>query len=166
MSKQVCRQILSRPPTADERDLFVELLADGFEQRARPGPLPGRVPSWPARDGVSWSNHLRAKTNEIRLAWQKEVEKGDPPTTRLTSAWRERAEDMVWALVNSPGVRVDSVTTFPISEYRTQQPGPNLVPVHFRERSHLDSRKWFSIEAEFRDQVWSRLMRIDKRLIR
>jgi hypothetical protein len=27
---------------------------------------------------------------------------GDPPTTRLEADWRERMEDMVWALVNSP----------------------------------------------------------------
>jgi hypothetical protein len=81
--------------------MFVELLQDGFASRttgAKPGPRPG----WPKRDGVSWSNHLSSEANALRLAWQKEVEKGDPPTTQLTAAWRERAEDLVWTLINSP----------------------------------------------------------------
>ena len=30
------------------------------------------------------------------------VRAGDPPTRRLSSDWRERAEDVIWALVNSP----------------------------------------------------------------
>jgi len=97
----VYRQVLSRPPTVAERDLFVSLLGDDFSIR-RTGAAPGRVPSWPARDGVSWSNHLQTQSNEIRIARQKEFEKGDAPTTQLIAAWRERAEDMVWALVNSP----------------------------------------------------------------
>jgi hypothetical protein len=95
------RQVLSRPPTASERDLFVELLADEFSMR-KTGAKPGVVPGWPARDGVSWANHLQPKSNELRVEWQQQVEKGDPPTTQLSSAWREKAEDMVWALVNSP----------------------------------------------------------------
>jgi uncharacterized protein DUF1553/uncharacterized protein DUF1549 len=95
------RQIVSRPPTAAERDLFIRLLSDDFSSR-KTGAAPGPVPSWPARDGVSWSNHLQTKSNEVRLARQKQFEKGDPPTTQLVPGWRERAEDMVWALVNSP----------------------------------------------------------------
>jgi hypothetical protein len=27
---------------------------------------------------------------------------GDPPTEKLSVPWRERFEDLVWALVNSP----------------------------------------------------------------
>jgi hypothetical protein len=97
----VYQQILSRQPTAEEQVLFVELMAGGFADR-KTGMAPGPKPSWPKRDGVSWSNHLQGKSNEIRLAWQKQVEKGDPPTTQLTADWRERAEDLVWTLVNSP----------------------------------------------------------------
>jgi len=99
--ESVYRQILSRSPTAAERDLFLPLIADQFSGR-KTGAAPGPVPSWLARDGVSWSNHLSTESNEIRIARQKQIEKGDPPTARLTPAWRERAEDMVWALVNSP----------------------------------------------------------------
>ena len=97
----VYQQILSRSPTEDEKSLFADSLADGFEER-KTGAMPGPKPGWPKRDGVSWSNHLQSQSNEIRLAWQKQVERGDPPTTQLTADWRERAEDLVWALVNSP----------------------------------------------------------------
>ncbi len=97
----VYRQIVSRPPTPAERDLFVSLLGDDFSSR-KTGSPPGPIPGWPARDGVSWSNHLQTESNQIRIARQKEFEKGDPPTTQLKAAWRQRAEDMVWALVNSP----------------------------------------------------------------
>jgi hypothetical protein len=95
------RQVLSRPPTPAERDLFVELLAADFSNR-KTGAAPGPRPGWPARDGVSWANHLSTESNQLRVARQREVEKGDPPTTQLNSQWRERAEDMIWALVNSP----------------------------------------------------------------
>jgi len=95
------RQILSREPTAAERKLLVELVSEGFDTRQTGSP-PGPRPGWPKRDGVSWSNHLSSQSNELRLAREKEVEKGDPPTTLLTADWRERAEDLVWTLVNSP----------------------------------------------------------------
>jgi hypothetical protein len=94
-------QILSRPPTPAERDLFVSLLGDDFSSRKTGAPA-GLRPGWPARDGVSWSNHLSTEANEIRIARQKVFEKGDPSTTQLTAAWRERAEDLVWTLINSP----------------------------------------------------------------
>jgi hypothetical protein len=97
----VYRQLVSRPPTDAERDLFVNLLGEDFSRR-KTGAPPGPVPTWPARDGVNWSNHLQPISSEIRLARQKELEKGDPPTAQLSPAWRERAEDMVWAIMNSP----------------------------------------------------------------
>ena len=97
----IYRQVLSRPPTPAERDMFLSLLADDFSDR-KTGELPGPTPGWPARDGVNWSNHLSTTSNEIRLTRQKQFEKGDPPTSQLRSQWREKAEDMVWALVNSP----------------------------------------------------------------
>ena len=99
--EEVYAQVLSRPPTADERTLFVELLKPGFDSRCT-GAAPGPRPGWPKRDGVSWSNHLSSEANQVRLDWQKEVLKGDPPTTQLAPAWRERAEDLVWTLFNSP----------------------------------------------------------------
>jgi len=32
------------------------------------------------------------------------VLRGDPPTPRLQADWRERLEDMIWTLVNSPEI--------------------------------------------------------------
>ena len=98
---RVFQQVFARNPTEAERELFAALLADGFTARETGAP-PGPRPGWPKRDGVSWSNHLSSVSNELRVARQREAEKGDPPTTRLAADWRERAEDMVWALVNSP----------------------------------------------------------------
>jgi hypothetical protein len=98
---EVTVQILSRRATASEQALFGNLLAPGFDSR-RTGAAPGAMPGWPRRDGVSWSNHLSSEANQLRLARQKEVEKGDAPTTQLALEWRERAEDMVWVLINSP----------------------------------------------------------------
>src|SRR6185295_14406457 len=65
------RQILSRVATPAERDLFVSLLGDDFSTRKTGAPA-GPIPGWPARDGVSWSNHLQTQSNEIRIARQKE----------------------------------------------------------------------------------------------
>jgi hypothetical protein len=95
------RQILSRPPTADEKQMMAAVLSEGYENR-RTGSSPGIRPGPYKRDGVAWSNHLKPESSEIKIRFAKEVEKGDPPTTRLTTDWRERAEDAVWALVNSP----------------------------------------------------------------
>jgi hypothetical protein len=100
-AKVVFEQTLSRPPTASERRAIVELLAEGFDSRKTGSPA-GPMPGWPKRDGVSWSNHLSSISNEIRVVRQREVEKGDPPTTLLVADWRERAEDAVWTLLNSP----------------------------------------------------------------
>ena len=95
------QQILSREPTDEERRTMTELLRAGYADR-RTGSSPGIRPGPYKRDGVAWSNHLKPESSDIKIRFAKEVEKGDPPTTRLTADWRERAEDAVWALVNSP----------------------------------------------------------------
>jgi hypothetical protein len=51
---------------------------------------------------VSWSNHLNAEATKIKLEEERAARAGDPPTLALQSDWRERMEDTVWALVNSP----------------------------------------------------------------
>ncbi len=94
-------RILVRGPTRAERDLFVKLLTPGFEERvvkdAEPAPARVRVDV-----GVSWSNHLQPEANERKTQLKTQLEAGDPPTTRLAPDWRERMEDMVWTLINSP----------------------------------------------------------------
>jgi hypothetical protein len=51
---------------------------------------------------VSWSNHLNPEATKIQLEREKAARAGDPPTTRLTPEFREKMEDIVWALINSP----------------------------------------------------------------
>ena len=93
--------ILSRPPTPREHADLLELLAPGFSKRrikgARRQPPPSR-----RLTRVSWSNHLHPEATRLKLALERHVRAGDPPTRRLNGNWRERAEDVIWALVNSP----------------------------------------------------------------
>ena len=55
-----------------------------------------------ARSAVSWSNHLSPEATKIKMELEKLAREGDPPTRRLEKDWRERMEDAVWALFNSP----------------------------------------------------------------
>jgi hypothetical protein len=96
---RVFLRILSRPPTDAERAAFTELLAEGYDTR-RTGAAPAAKPA--RRSPVAWSNHLSPEATEIKLELEAAARAGDPPTPRLTAAWRARMEDMVWALVNSP----------------------------------------------------------------
>ena len=92
--------VLSRKSTAREMELFTELLEPGFDERVVPG-APVQQRSGP-RHAVSWSNHLSAEATEIKLELERRLLLGDPPTQRLRADWRERVEDSMWALVNSP----------------------------------------------------------------
>ena len=95
-------RVLTRHPTAAEKAKYEAYLADGFADRVLPPPLdapPGkRKPTY----YVSWSNHLNDLATTVRMQEEAAARKGDPATPRLTDAWRRRAEDVVWALVNSP----------------------------------------------------------------
>jgi hypothetical protein len=95
-------RVLTRLPDEDERRWFTELLADGYAQRrvAMPGETKKR-PRLP-RGMVSWSNHLNPRANVIKAELEVAVREGDPPTRRLNSDWRQRMEDMIWTLVNTP----------------------------------------------------------------
>lgn len=96
----VYEAILTRPATSAERAMFVELLQEGYDTRRVEGPMTIPVP--PRDTGVTWSNHLKPEASERKLALAAELQRGDPVTTRLRPEWRERAEDMVWTLINSP----------------------------------------------------------------
>ncbi|MCL4200845.1 MAG: DUF1553 domain-containing protein [Pirellulaceae bacterium] len=93
-------RLLTRPPGETERAMFHELLAKGYEQRRIDAPLVER-PRLP-RGLVSWSNHLHPQANVIQVQLEEAVRQGDPPTARLDADWRQRMEDMVWTLINSP----------------------------------------------------------------
>jgi hypothetical protein len=93
-------QILCRPPSAAESAWVRELLAAGYPERHVENAV-ARMPSYP-RTSVSWSNHLSPEATQIKMEMEQAALAGDPTTERLAADWRERCEDVVWALVNSP----------------------------------------------------------------
>lgn len=95
-------RLLTRPPTEQESQLFVSLLSEGYESRVIDVDPKKVVRRFKRPAGVTWSNHLRPEANKLKLEMEKLVEQGDPPSVRLKNDWRLRAEDMVWALLNSP----------------------------------------------------------------
>ena len=95
-------RVLSRPPTAAERAKFTSYLEAGFKDRVVAcGPRKSRKDFDPAQL-LSWTNHLNSKASELKYAVEDKARQGDEPTPRLKQDWRERAEDVLWALVNSP----------------------------------------------------------------
>ena len=97
---QVCLQLLSRHPSEQERARFAELLRPGYDGRktgAKPAPIVRT-----RRPTVSWSNHLSPEATTLKLQLEKEIRAGDPPSIRLVADWRERMEDMIYVLINSP----------------------------------------------------------------
>jgi len=51
---------------------------------------------------VMWSNHLHPDSTTAIYEAEALLRAGDPPSKRLATAWRERAEDAVWALLLTP----------------------------------------------------------------
>ncbi|MEK6236296.1 MAG: hypothetical protein N2C14_16440, partial [Planctomycetales bacterium] len=95
------RRILTRDPVDAEIQLFASVLRDGYASRLRlDAPPVSRKPL--PRGLVSWSNHLDPKATKIKQQLEVAARIGDPPTTKLESDWRERLEDVIWAMVNSP----------------------------------------------------------------
>ncbi len=95
-------RLLTRAPSEPERERFAGLLRPGFASRLRTPTVPAAAgPRRPAYY-VSWSNHLDADATRVRQAEEAAARRGDPPTARLDEDWRRRAEDVLWALLNSP----------------------------------------------------------------
>lgn len=94
-------RVLSRPATDTERTQFVRLLEPGFSGRIVAG-AKARSTKRESDGRVSWSNHLSAEASLIRMEEERKLRFGDQPTDRLTKDFRERYEDMLWALMNSP----------------------------------------------------------------
>jgi len=98
----VFARVLSRPPTAAERAKFVSYLQAGYSERVVDcGPRKSRK-DFDHAQLLSWTNHLNAKASEIKYAVEEKARLGDEPTPRLKQDWRERMEDVLWAMVNSP----------------------------------------------------------------
>ncbi|MBI3465086.1 MAG: DUF1553 domain-containing protein, partial [Planctomycetes bacterium] len=100
--RAVFLQLLSRPPTSDEQQMFVDLLDEDFAQRRGTGSAATAKRRPRRTTAVSWSNHLSPEATRIKIELEQEARAGDPPTERLRPEWRERMEDMLWSLVNSP----------------------------------------------------------------
>jgi mono/diheme cytochrome c family protein len=95
-------RLLTRKPTSAEREAAIELLKPGYESRVVEAP-----PAPPAGKRVrpyyfTWSNHLDGIANELAVQAEETVRKGAPPTGRLNADWRERTEDLIWSLLNTP----------------------------------------------------------------
>lgn len=96
-------RVLSRPPTDSERHLFKDYLQPTYADRRVEGVEVEEIDLSKKTDTrVSWANHMDAKANLIRMEEERKVRMGDDPTEALQPAFRERYEDVVWALVNSP----------------------------------------------------------------
>lgn len=94
---------LTRLPDAEEKAAFIELLAPGFETRlATAKPDFQKLDYIPEVREVSWTNHLSVAANEFSAAIETRAHEGPPATQWVAADWRERMEDAVWALVNSP----------------------------------------------------------------
>ncbi len=94
-------RILSRPPTDRESADFVDLLDEGYDSRRILGADENPPRSIPIT-GVSWENHSDPRSARIKIDVEQQANEPDTPTRRLEASWRERMEDMVWCLVNSP----------------------------------------------------------------
>lgn len=99
--RAVILRILSRSAGEVEVTRLVAYLGETYADRVVPGVMK-RPPMRTSARRVSWSNHLHPDSTRIQAEEERVVRGGDPPTGRLTPAFRERMEDVVWALVNSP----------------------------------------------------------------
>jgi mono/diheme cytochrome c family protein len=96
------RRLLSRDPTPTERETLAGMLAPGFERRKLPAAEIRLSEPLPPLPFTSWSNHLSEEANAIKIEEERRARAGDPPAPDLRPEWRERLEDVVWALINAP----------------------------------------------------------------
>ncbi|MBW3541167.1 MAG: DUF1549 domain-containing protein [Planctomycetes bacterium] len=100
LAERLFLRVLSRRPDAEESDAIAELLRPGFAERRTAAEKPKMVRKPRAR--VDWDKHLDPEASLELLEAERLVREGDPPTVRLVPEWRERAEDALWSLLNSP----------------------------------------------------------------
>jgi hypothetical protein len=100
-------RLLSRPPSADETNVFVDYLQPTYADRRVAGMSLSDIDLSKKTDKrVSWANHMSEESNLIRMEEERTVRMGDDPTTVLQAAFRERYEDVIWALANSPEFKI------------------------------------------------------------
>jgi hypothetical protein len=101
---QLFLKLLTRHPSAEELQVYTEAITPGFESRVIPkSEIKNQKSGSRTRPKyVSWSNHLDPEATLVRQAQEANARRGDPPTQRLTEAWRSRMEDVLWSLLNAP----------------------------------------------------------------
>lgn len=98
--EQLFVTVLSRPPEPFEREIFLELLKPGYGTR-----LTGIAPSptiQRKRSKVDWQKHLFAESSVELMEVERQSREIEPATVQLESDFRERMEDALWSLLNSP----------------------------------------------------------------
>lgn len=100
--EQLFLKLLTRKPTAGELKLYRAHLSPGYQSRIVETSLTPPLKKIRPPRYVSWYNHLDPIADEIRRKEIIAARAGDPPTKRLDPAWRERFEDLLWSIVNSP----------------------------------------------------------------
>lgn len=100
---QLFLKLLTRHPSAEEKELYTKHLSAGFNSRLNQPSQVASLESTRSREKyVSWSNHLDSEATTVRMAQESAARAGDPPTDRLHSEWRQRLEDILWAMLNAP----------------------------------------------------------------
>ena len=99
--KRIYLRVLSRPPNEKEAVLLLPLIEEGYATRVKASELKNNN-ALAGSSQVSWSNHLSPEATKIKMELEKSARLGEPTTKRLDPAWRERMEDVIWSLVNSP----------------------------------------------------------------
>ncbi len=100
--RAVYLRILSRDPSETEVERLLAHLQDVYEDRACSADPITEDPTRLLRGRVSWANHLSPEATEIQSDLERIIRAGDIPTQRLSPEFRERMEDVLWALINSP----------------------------------------------------------------
>ncbi|MFM2142935.1 MAG: hypothetical protein RLZZ476_1479, partial [Verrucomicrobiota bacterium] len=95
-------KLLTRLPTKEEKELYVKHLTPGYETRGQKSEVRSQTSTRTRERYVSWSNHLDAEATTVRMAQEAAARKGEPPTTKLNAEWRQRLEDILWAMLNAP----------------------------------------------------------------
>jgi hypothetical protein len=99
---QLYLKLLTRYPTPEEKQLYTRHLSEGFDQRIVANPPAEPKTTRMQQKYVSWSNHLDGEATTVRMLEETEARKGEPPTQRLRAIWRNKLEDTLWAILNSP----------------------------------------------------------------
>ncbi|HRJ10298.1 MAG TPA: DUF1553 domain-containing protein [Prosthecobacter sp.] len=98
---QLFLRLLTRLPTAEERQLYTDHLRAGYDQRRLEYKPEKPDQRYPAKY-VSWTNHLDPVANALRVEEEAAARRGDTPSPRLDNDWRLRMEDVLWAVLNAP----------------------------------------------------------------